>query len=77
MNRMNPKLALGAILSGVLAASFVSSTPAGAVSYPVPFHYLTSSATVASTLEDADSLLLDTLVTTPAGCRLVRVRLPD
>jgi hypothetical protein len=73
MNRMKLEVApFGAILAGALAF-VVSSTPSGAVSYPVSFNYLTSSVTVASTLEDADSLLLDTLVTTEVGALLQEI----
>jgi hypothetical protein len=46
---------------------FASTLAAGATSYPVAYAYLNASATVGSTLEDGDSLLVDTLVTTEIG----------
>jgi hypothetical protein len=55
--------------AGTLALLFTlaMSLSAAATSFPVGFHYLTSSATVTTPLEDGDTLLLDTVITTEIG----------
>jgi hypothetical protein len=50
-----------------LLVTLATSLSAAATSFPVGFHYLTSSATVTTPFEDGDTLLLDTIITTEIG----------
>src|SRR5262245_38362817 len=60
--------------SALVALAFLAlALPAGATTRPVGFHYLTSSATITTPFEDADTLLLDTVITTEVGALLQEI----